>query len=117
MKGKVEVYKIMDDGTEELMVAEDNLIVDGAAESIVDFLTLPPDIAYEVEEVSPGNVVRTLKERVLDASNYIIQGFTTAKGLVGYKHNAHTYKPHNLITSAGTIGTVGGFKYEKPFLK
>lgn len=116
MKGKVEVYKIMDDGSKELIVAEDNLIVDGAAESIVDFLTLPPDIAYEVEEVSPGNVVRTLKERVLDASNYIIQGFTTAKGLVGYKHNAHTYKPHNLITSAGTIGTVGGFKYEKPFL-
>lgn len=112
MKGKVEVFRIMDDGTSELLVSEDNLIVDGAAESIVNFLTMPTDMINEVV-VQPDNTTRLFKkERVLDASNYIVQGFTTGKGLVGYQNNAHKYKKHNLITSAGMIGTPG-FKYDR----
>ena len=41
MKGKVEVFHILSDGSEELIFFGDNLTVDGAGETIVDMLTMP----------------------------------------------------------------------------
>lgn len=95
MKGIVEIYRNTSDGKSELILSESNLIMDGAAESVVDFLTMPSAIAI---------VSGVVQERVLDASNYIIQGFTVGKGTGGYLQNLHKYKKHNFIVSAGTIG-------------
>ena len=95
MKGIVEIYRNTPDGKSELILSESNLIMDGAAESVVDFLTMPSAVAI---------VDGVVQERVLDASNYIIQGFTVGKGAGGYLQNLHKYKKHNFITSAGTIG-------------
>ena len=95
MKGIVEIYRNTPDGKSELILSESNLVMDGAAESVVDFLTMPSAIAI---------VDGVVQERVLDASNYIIQGFTVGKGAGGYLQNLHKYKKHNFIVSAGTLG-------------
>ena len=95
MKGVVEIYRNPSDGKSELILSESNLIMDGAAESVVDFLTMPSSVSI---------VDGVVQERVLDASNYIIQGFTVGKGAGGYLQNLHKYKKHNFIVSAGTIG-------------
>ena len=94
MKGVVEIYKVGEDGSSELLLSEENLIMDGASESIVDFLTMPSSVAI---------VDGVVKEKVLDTSNYIIQGFTTAKGKLGYLNNAHKYKKHNFIVSGSNF--------------
>lgn len=94
MKGTVEVCKVFADGSREVICSESNLIVDGASESIVNFLTMPSSIAI---------IDNVIQERVLDSSNYIIQGFAVGKGSLGYKNNAHKYKKHNLIPSAGSV--------------
>jgi len=94
MKGTVEVYKVYGDGSRECICSESNMIVDGAAESIVHFLTMPSSVAI---------IDNVIQERVLDASNYIIQGLAFGKGSLGYKNNAHKYKKHNLIPSAGDL--------------
>jgi len=95
MKGLVEIYRNTPDGRSELILSESNLIMDGAAESVVDFLTMPSAVAI---------VDGAVQERVLDASNYIIQGFTVGKGAGGYLQNLHKYKKHNFVSGAGTIG-------------
>lgn len=44
MRGRVEVYTICSDGTKEIIAEENNLLVDGAGESIVDMLTMPSSV-------------------------------------------------------------------------
>ena len=63
MKGRVEVFCIEDDGSERLVAAEDNLIVDGAGQTIVDMLTIPSSLI----SVTPY---------VYDASNWRIKALT-----------------------------------------
>jgi hypothetical protein len=57
MRGKVEVFAITKDGTSELIASEDNLVVDGAGESIVDMLTIPA-------------TTLGIEPRVMDTSNW-----------------------------------------------
>tara|TARA_R110002012_G_scaffold3517_2_gene16306 strand:- start:57360 stop:58616 length:1257 start_codon:yes stop_codon:yes gene_type:complete len=59
MRGKVEVFSIESDGRERLVAQENNLVVDGAGETIVDMLTTPSSTLG----ISP---------RVMDASNWRI---------------------------------------------
>jgi hypothetical protein len=93
MKGVVEIYRVDEEGNQELICSEDNLIVDGASEVIADYLSMPSSIAvYE----------NTTKEHILDASNFIIQGAAFGKGRLGYVENAHKYKRHNLIASGSS---------------
>lgn len=90
MKGKVEVFSVYDD-KRTLVFEEDNLIMDGAGETIVDMLTTTSSIALSGDSIVSA---------VLDASNYCIQGFTFGKGEAGYLANAHNYKQHNLLVSS-----------------
>lgn len=57
MKGNVEVFAIHADGSEELLLSEHNLVVNGAGESIVDMLTTPSSVLG----ITP---------RVMDTSNW-----------------------------------------------
>jgi hypothetical protein len=104
MKGIVEVYQNNPNGEPTLLIREDNLIMDGAAESITDFLSMPSSVAIR------GDVVHS---KVLDASNYILQGFAVGKGTKGYLENIHKYKRHNLIDRASKIATPGSFNHQK----
>ena len=63
MKGKVEVFCVLSDGTEELLYEQANLVVDGAGESIVDMLTTPSSLL----PVMP---------RLYDSSNWGIKGLS-----------------------------------------
>ncbi len=63
MKGRVEVFSVEADGSETLIASENNLIVDGAGQTIVDMLTIPSSVSV----ISP---------EVLDASNWRIKAMT-----------------------------------------
>jgi hypothetical protein len=91
MKGSVQITEIYEDGTSKVVVDEDNLIVDGAGESIASFMSMPSSVAF---------LNGSVEQRILDTSNYIIQALAFGKGSLGYKENAHKYKRHNLIPSA-----------------
>ena len=91
MKGAVKITEIYEDGTSKVVVDEDNLIVDGAGESIASFMSMPSSVAF---------LNGSVEQRILDTSNYIIQALAFGKGSLGYKENAHKYKRHNLIPSA-----------------
>lgn len=66
---------------DEVVFQESNLIVDGAAENIVDLLTAPPHVAGGLQ----------------DASSYIVQGATVGTTQGAYASNLHAYKQHNLV--------------------
>ena len=90
MKGRVEVFSVRD-GKRTLVFEEDNLIMDGAGETIVDMLTTTSSIALSGTDIIPA---------ALDASNYCIQGLTFGKGEAGYLANAHNYKQHNFLVKS-----------------
>ena len=46
IKGEVEVFKIMQDGTPTSVLKESNMVVDGASEVIIDMLTAPYALKY-----------------------------------------------------------------------
>jgi len=100
MKGHVEIFKEVD-GKKTVIHKDCNLIVDGAGEAIVDMLTFTPAIALSGSESDFND--NTYYQNALDASNFIIQGMSFAKGRVGYKSNLHKYKAHNLIASANLL--------------
>lgn len=104
MKGLVKITEIYEDGTSKVVVEEDNLIVDGAGESIASFMSMPSSVAF---------LNGSVEQRILDTSNYIIQALAFGKGSLGYKENAHKYKRHNLIPSANEFfeleNTVTGY--------
>lgn len=104
MKGAVQITEIYEDGTSKVVVDEDNLIVDGAGESIASFMSMPSSVAF---------LNGSVEQRILDTSNYIIQALAFGKGSLGYKENAHKYKRHNLVPSANEFfeleNTVTGY--------
>ena len=102
MKGKVEVFSVHD-GKRTLVFEEDNLIMDGAGETIVDMLTTTSSIALSGTDIIPA---------ALDASNYCIQGLAFGKGEAGYLANAHNYKQHNfLVSSNHTVSEDSTYTY------
>ena len=46
MKGAVQITEIYEDGTSKVVVDEDNLIVDGAGESIASIMSMPTSVAF-----------------------------------------------------------------------
>ena len=78
IKGKVEVYKGSDIRDENLLYEDNNLIVDGAGEIVVNMLTTTPSLS-----AIPGS------RYILDTSNYTIQAISFGKDEKGYKHHAH----------------------------
>ena len=103
MKGHVEIFEVVD-GNKKLVYEEDNLIVDGAGETIVDVLTFSPGYALSSDDIS--TTANTVVERALDTSNFVIRAMTFGKGSVGYRSNSHTYKKHNLIPSSEAMGNL-----------
>jgi hypothetical protein len=96
IKGKVEVYT--DYGTEDqkLVCEDNNVVVDGAGEIIVDMLTTTPSLSGIPSAAA-----------ILDTSNYTIQAMTFGKDEEGYKRHAHTDSWSGLDYSWST-GASGG---------
>jgi len=78
IKGKVEVYTDYGSKDQKLVCEDNNVIVDGAGEIIVDMLTTTPSLSG-IESASA----------ILDTSNYTIQAMTFGKDEEGYKRHAH----------------------------
>tara|TARA_Y100000034_G_scaffold129718_1_gene186719 strand:+ start:795 stop:1886 length:1092 start_codon:yes stop_codon:yes gene_type:complete len=89
MKGHVEVYKFFGTPNQKLVFEEDNLIMDGAGELLVDMLTTTPSLSgvSTTSVDSQGNTHAV--SALLDASNYTIQAISFGKGAGGYTQNAH----------------------------
>ncbi len=73
MRGEVQIWK-----GDELIHHEDNLLVNGAGESIVDMLTVSPSLSG----------IPTASA-LLDTSNYTIQAISFGKDASAYQFNAH----------------------------
>ena len=96
IKGKVEVYTDYGTKSQKLVCQDNNVVVDGAGEIIVDMLTTTPSLSG-VESASA----------ILDTSNYTIQAMTFGKDREGYKRHAHTDSWSGLDYSWST-GASGG---------
>lgn len=81
MKGVVEVYKNFGLPDQELVYKEDNLLVDGAAETICTMLTMPSSIGKAIP-------------KIIDASNFGIQAISFGKSSEAYKENGHFFPFH-----------------------
>jgi hypothetical protein len=79
INGKIELYTDFGSKDQKLVLEDNNLIVDGAGEIIVDMLTTTPSLSG-IPSASA----------VLDTSNYTIQAMTFGKDKEGYKYHAHT---------------------------
>ena len=73
LKGEVEVFKILQDGSSESVIKENNMVVDGASEIIVDMLTTPYSVGV------PSGLTASL-----DPSNFIVQGLSLGKAQILY---------------------------------
>ena len=76
MRGKVEVLAIVDDGREELLYEDSNLIVNLAGQTIVDMLTTPSATFGIVPDL-------------MDTSNWVVQAISFGKDPSAYYGNAH----------------------------
>jgi len=79
IKGKIELYTDFGSKNQKLVLEDNNLIVDGGGEIIVDMLTTTPSLSGVASASS-----------ILDTSNYTIQAMSFGKDKEGYKHHAHT---------------------------
>jgi hypothetical protein len=78
MKGKVEVFAIASDGSETLVAQGDNLVVNGAGESIVSMLTTPSSVLG----VTP---------RVMDTSNWRLGALSYGPAGGSFSGNAYFF--------------------------
>ena len=78
MKGNVEVFAVYEDGSEELLKSEANLVVNGAGESIVDMLTTPSSVLG----ISP---------RVMDTSNWRFGALSFGPAAGSFSGNAYFF--------------------------
>jgi len=90
MHGEVRIYKNPNTENEELIYEENNLLVDGASELIVDILT-----------ANPAQDVHT---HLLDASNYTIQAISFGKPQSAYSGNAHSLDMSALVVYGNPWG-------------
>ena len=78
MKGKVEVFAIMPDGSQTLLASESNLVVNGAGESIVDMLTTPSSVLG-------------IEPRVMDTSNWRFGALSFGPAAGSFSGNAYFF--------------------------
>ena len=78
MRGKVEVFAIHADGSESLVAQGDNLVVNGAGESIVDMLTTPSSVLG----IAP---------RVMDTSNWRFGALSFGPAKGSFSGNAYFF--------------------------
>ena len=103
MKGKLEVYKNYGMPNQELVMEDDNLIVDSAAEILIDLLSTPSSL-YSTDL---GTTVGT--QAMFDASNYRIQAISFGKAEPQYHENAHKFKSagRNLLSMTEYLDNSG----------
>jgi len=78
IKGKVEIIKDYGTPKEQIVYADNNMIVDGAGEIISNMMTLPPD---------GGNI--SSASSIYDVSNFTIKAVSFGKAPLHYYYNAH----------------------------
>ena len=81
MIGIVEIYKNFGTPQQELLAKENNLVVNGAGETLCDLWTTPSGAVSAV----PG---------LTDSSNYTVQAISFGKASDAYKTNAHFFPLH-----------------------
>lgn len=86
MKGTIQIFN-----DDRLVYENNNLLVDGAGETVVDMLTTTPSLSG-IPSASA----------LLDTSNYTIQGISFGKGSYGYLHNAHAWDSSGSSRAANT---------------
>jgi len=78
IRGSVEIINNLGEPNEEILFIENNMIVDGAAETIATMMTIPPDAsAYG------------FGSSIYDTSNFTIQAISFGKAPIQYYLNAH----------------------------
>ena len=99
IKGKVEIYTDYGNIDQKLVCEDNNVVVDGAGEIIVDMLTTTPSLSGIPSAAA-----------ILDTSNYTIQAMTFGKDEEGYKRHAHTdsWSGLDYSWSTGASGTGTG---------
>mgnify|MGYP003670538107 CR=1 FL=1 len=93
MIGIVEIYKHYGTESQKLLHTEQNLIVDGAGEVIIDVLTTPSSI---VSSVSGMN----------DTSNYTVQAISFGKAASAYTKYGHFWQPDGIADTSSLIARV-----------
>ena len=78
MKGKVEVFAVLPDGSEKLLVSQPNLVVNGAGESIVDMLTVPSSVLG-------------IDPQVMDTSNWRFGALSFGPAAGSFSGNAYFF--------------------------
>lgn len=78
IRGFVQVIQAAGTPDEEILFSENNMIVDGAAETIATMMTIPPDLS----SVSSAS-------SIYDTSNFTIQAVSLGKAPIQYYLNAH----------------------------
>jgi hypothetical protein len=91
MKGVVEIYR-----GDNLLTKSSNMVVDGAAETIVDILTTNPALA------------NTTASAILDVSNYTIQAISFGKESESYNLHAHHPDLSAVVMADGIIRIPSG---------
>lgn len=90
MKGNVEVFAIHTDGSEELLLSQPNLVVNGAGESIVDMLTTPSSVLG----VAP---------RVMDTSNWRFGALSFGPAAGSFSGNAYFFPEDKIYMKTGDL--------------
>jgi hypothetical protein len=93
MIGIVEIYKNFGTPQQELLIKENNLVVDGAGETLCDLWTTPSGAVSAVPHL-------------IDASNYSIQAISFGKGGDAYKKNTHFFPLHPSSYAASAANNV-----------
>tara|TARA_R110001599_G_scaffold325893_1_gene538206 strand:+ start:958 stop:2808 length:1851 start_codon:yes stop_codon:yes gene_type:complete len=102
MIGTVEIYRNFGKPDQSLVAKENNLVVNGAGETICNLLTTPSAVVSAVPGLS-------------DASNYTIQALSLGKSSEAYKENAHfhpVYLSGYAIPSTRYHDYVSAVKYD-----
>ena len=102
MIGTVEIYRNFGKPDQSLVAKENNLVVNGAGETICNLLTTPSAVVSAVPGLS-------------DASNYTIQALSLGKSSEAYKENAHfhpVYLSGYAIPTARYHDYVSAVKYD-----
>jgi len=93
MRGKVEVFSIALDGSEELVLSEPNLVVNGAGESIVDMLTTPSSVLG----ISP---------RVMDTSNWRWGALSFGPAASSFQENAYSFDTSDNTSGISNLSSI-----------
>ena len=107
MKGKLEVYQNFGTPEQRLVLEEDNLIVDSAAEVLIDLLSTPSSLMS-------ATATDQSAAALFDASNYRIQAISFGKATAQYGDNAYKFKNknRNLLAMTSHLDNSGIFRWE-----